>query len=161
EENECHVRVAQRGGGDVAVCRVEVEQRHRHRDEVKERAPAAGEAVLRALFLLDVLLDLAQRRCVDIRGHGRSGKANAPRGRGVTLGVTRDAQLTLMPFSAKYLAAPGWYGSGEAPIFWFFRSKLAASLCTAISSSFLSKIVFTMLYATSSGMSSRAMIRFC
>src|SRR5262245_28042892 len=69
-------------------------------------------------------------------------------------------QFTLTPFSAKYLIAPGCNGIGEAAFVWLLRSKFCASLWTRISSSRLSKIVFTMLYATWSGMSARAMIRF-
>ena len=53
--------------------------------------------------------------------------------------------LTSTPFSARYLAAPGCQGSGEASFFWFSSLKLAASLCTRIRSSRWSKIALTML----------------
>ena len=59
--------------------------------------------------------------------------------------ATSARQLNLTPFSLRYLIAPGWNGTGEADAFWFSSLMLAASLCTAISSSRFSKIVLTML----------------
>ena len=53
--------------------------------------------------------------------------------------------LSFTPLSAKYFAAPGWNGIGEAAAFWFSSLKFSASLCTAIRSSRLSKMVLTML----------------
>src|SRR6266446_2142031 len=57
----------------------------------------------------------------------------------------RRLQRILTPRSAKYLTAPGWKGIGEAAAFWFSSLKFSASLCTAIRSSRLSKMVLTML----------------
>ncbi len=53
--------------------------------------------------------------------------------------------LSFTPLSAKYFAAPGWNGIGEAAAFWFSSLKFSASLCTAIRSSRLSKMVLTIL----------------
>src|SRR5262249_18746156 len=161
-----------------AVGRVQVVQAHRDRDEEQERAPRPLEPVLGAFFLLDELfgaLDagrLDDRLCGRLRvpfGHGPSPvergiideqrqnkKPRARRG----FGRRCRGQFSLTPFSAKYLIAPGWNGIGEAPFVWLLSSKFCASLWTRISSSRLSKIVFTTLYATWSGMSARAMIRF-
>ena len=59
--------------------------------------------------------------------------------------VLEPPQLIFTPFSAKYLIAPGWNGTGVAAAFWFSSLKLAASLCTAIRSSRFSIMVLTML----------------
>src|SRR6266704_3915310 len=56
-----------------------------------------------------------------------------------------EGYFSLTPCSAKYFAAPGWKGIGEAAAFWFSSLKFSASLCTAIMSSRLSKMVLTML----------------
>ena len=140
-----------------------MEERHRHRDGGEEHAPRAGEAVGRPFLGFDELLGLLQalfgndRFCGRLRpfvGHGpssrgpriiRHGTSNKkPRlGRGF-VGRARG-YLSWTPFSAKYLIAPGWYGSGEAVLDCVFTLKLAASLWTWISSSCLSKIVFTTL----------------
>ncbi len=87
----------------------------------------------------------ALRRCSSVMVTGAAADADdgAP---GSATGLRRSVRhFKVMPCSAKYLIAPGWYGIGEAPWVCHLRSKFSASLCTSTSSGFLSKMVFTML----------------
>ena len=101
------MHVAQRGGGDDPVRGVQVIQAHRDRDGEKEVAPGPCKSVVSTLFERDELFGLEPLLIGDDRHRNHLCRLHRGFSHELLGGDHGRAYLILMPFSLKYLIAPG------------------------------------------------------